>query len=199
MKIKLRVNKRILILCEDKKSSVYYFKSFKSDEEYKRKLSAVDIEVHHPRSYDPLGLVNEAIKRQKEAREDKNDYNDIWVVFDKDKHKSIPAAFDLAKKNNINIAISIICFEYWVLLHFEKTTKPFHSCDELVKYLKNNHYNKYSKSRNCFDDLRDKLDTALSNGKWLEKQIKTHFSNVQKVYSLGAYTNVNKLVEELIK
>ena len=199
----MKPNKRILILCEDKKSSLLYFKSFKNDEEFKRHLQAADVDVFHPKNFSPLGLVNDAIKRQREATVEKNPYNDIWVVFDKDKHTNIHSAYTKAQKNKekfkINIAISIICFEYWILLHFNRSTRAFNTCDELISFIKMNYFPKYNKCTNCFEELRDKIDTAIKNGKWVEKQVKNDINRGTKAYNLGAYTDVHKLVEKLIK
>jgi len=64
------ISKRILIVCEDEKSSKLYFESFKRDEKLKRHLASVDIEVVHPRDYSPVGLVNEAKRKKKRAKAD---------------------------------------------------------------------------------------------------------------------------------
>ena len=191
------VNKRILILCEDEKSSLLYFDSFKKDEKFKRNLTAVTVEVYHPKNYSPLGLVNYGIEKLKKSKEEKNEYNEVWAVFDKDGHSKIPQAFKKAKKNNINIAISIICFEYWVLLHFERTLESFPKCKDLLRYLKKNHIKKYEKSENYFNLLKDKINIAISNGKWVESQVKPIINSGKKVYQLKSYTDVYKLVRKL--
>jgi hypothetical protein len=200
---KHKINKRILILCEDEKSSLFYFKSFRNDEKFRRNLSAVSIEVYHPKNFSPLGLVKDAIKRQLKAKENSIPYDDIWVVFDKDTHKRIPEAYNLAENNSdkikINIAISIICFEFWVLLHYDKIIRPFHNCDELIHYIKINYLPKYEKHSNCFDDLKEKMDCAIINGKYVEKAVSDDLSRGTKVYNLSAYTNIHHLVEKLIK
>lgn len=197
-KFSREIKKRILILCEDEKSSLLYFKSFKKDEEFKRHLSAVSVDVYHPENNSPWGLVKDAIKRRDFQEEEKNPYDEIWVVFDKDKHTNIPEAYKLAKKEKINIAISIICFEFWVLLHFEYTTKPFNKCDELIKYIKSKKYiSNYQKCSNCFDIIRDKITTAIANAKKVEKSNKNALNRGTKVYRLSAYTDVHKIVEIL--
>ena len=66
-----KVAKRILILCEDGKSSLYYFKAFKKDEKFKRELATVNIEVFQPKDFSPRGLVEEA----KNLKEFLNDLN----------------------------------------------------------------------------------------------------------------------------
>lgn len=193
-----QINKRILILCEDKKSSLLYFKSFPKDEEFRRYLSAVSVEVYHPENYSPLGLVKDAIKRRDKEKEEKNPYNEIWVVFDKDKHTNIPEAYTLAQRENINIAISIICFEFWVLLHYGYTTMQFNKCNDIIKHIKKNYFTKYEKCANCFEELRDKMYDAIKHAKRVEKSVINELDRGKKVYDLSAYTNVHHLVSKLI-
>ncbi len=192
------VNKRILILTEDEKSSKYYFNAFKKDEKLRRDLGSVNVDVFHPKDYSPLGLVNDAKERKNKAIRERNKYNEIWIVLDRDGHKNFPEALDKAKANQINVALSIKCFEYWVLLHFEKTTKPFHKCDDIIKYIKKNHLNDYSKSYCCYELLKDKVDEAIKRGEWVVKQCKKDIDSGIKVYDLAAYTNVHELVRKLV-
>ena len=148
-------------------------------------------------SNSPEKLVKEAIKfKANDTYKEKDD--EYWVVFDKDKHKNIPQAYSLAKKKNINIAISIICFEFWILLHFEQTTKPFNNCDALIKYIKSNHFSNYEKCSNCFDALRDNIFDAIRNAKSVEKSVQVEINRGTKIFNLSAYTNVHHLVSKLI-
>ena len=122
----------------------------------------------------------------------------MWVVFDKDQHKFIANAYNKANTNKINIAISIICFEYWILLHFKQTTKPFRKCDYIVDELRKKYLSHYSKSNNCFNSLRNNINTAIQNANWVEKQKQLELKSGKKIYELDAYTNIHKLVKQLI-
>lgn len=126
----LNFSKRLLIVCEDVKSSKIYFESFKKDERLKRDLASVRIEVVHPKDYSPVGLVSAAKAKKAKARRERNTYNEIWIVLDKDYHANIDKAFNMAYANKFRIALSAICFEVWVLLHFEKTSKSFIKWEE---------------------------------------------------------------------
>ncbi len=190
-------SKRILILCEDQKSSLLYLDSFKKDEKLKRDLSAVSIDISQPTDNSPLGLVHEAKRRKKQAIRERNTFNEIWVVLDKNGHANLDKAINMAESNKIDIALSIICFEYWILLHFERTTKAFTKCDRVIKYIKNSHFPDYEKCSNCYNDLKDKIPYAIENGKWLEKQTKNDIQRGTHYYNLSAFTNVHKLVEKL--
>ncbi len=194
----IKISKRILIVCEDEKSSKFYFESFKKDEKLKRHLSSVDIEVVNPKDNSPVGLVKEAKKKKKKAKRDRNKYDEIWIVLDKDGHANMDKAMNMARDNKIKVAISIICFEYWILLHFEKTTKIFTKCDEVISYIKKNHFAGYRKNTNSYKELKNKIITAIDNGEWIVKQNKNDIDRGVKIHQLSAYTDVHLLVQRII-
>ena len=193
----INIAKRILIVCEDKKSSKLYFESFKKDEKLRRDLSSVDIEVVHPKDHSPVGLVKEAKRKKLKAKRERNPYNEVWMVLDKDYHANLDKALNMAKSIGINVALSVICFEYWVLLHFEKTTKHFRKCDDVISYIKNNHFPEYEKNTNSYLMLRDKIEIAIKNGEWLLKQNQNDIDRGTKIYQLAAYSDVHLLVKKL--
>ena len=194
----IRISKRLLILCEDEKSSKLYFESFKKDEKLKRELSSVDVEVIHPKDYSPIGLVTKAKEKKKKAKQDRNPYDEIWIVLDKDNHANLNNALSMAKDIKIEVALSIICFEYWILLHFEKTQKSFTKCKNVICYIKSNHFKNYEKKTNCYLALKDKIEFAIENGEWLLKLTKNDIERGMKITELSAYTNVHLLVKKLI-
>lgn len=63
------------------------------------------------------------------------------------------------------------CFEFWLLLHYVHTTKPFACCDEVEAELKD-HWPEYKKSSKCakqiFDKLQDRLETAIERARKIE-------------------------------
>lgn len=195
----ISISKRLLIVCEDGKSSKLYFEAFKRDEKLKRDLASVSIEVVHPKDHSPVGLVMEAKLKAKKAKRERNPYNEIWIVLDKDHHANINKAFDMAYANKYKIALSVICFEYWVLLHFEKTTKGFSKCDDIISHIRKKHFTDYLKKVNAYDDLKDKVKYAIENGEWIVKQNLADLERGKKPYELTAYTDVHLLVERLIK
>lgn len=194
----LNYSKRLLIVCEDCKSSKLYFESFKRDEKLKRHLASVSIEVVQPKDHSPLGLVIEAKTKKLKARKNRNPYDEIWIVLDKDYHANIEKAFDMAYANKFKIALSVICFEYWVLLHFEKTKKPFKKCADVISYIRKKHHPNYLKQENTYYDLKDRSDIAINNGKWIVNQNQTDIDRGVKIYELAAYTDVHLLAERLL-
>lgn len=132
------------------------------------------------------------------ARRDRNPYDEIWIVLDRNGHVNIDKALNTAEANQIQVALSVICFEYWVLLHFEQTTKSFSNSDDIISYIKKKHFKNYQKSNSCYEDLKDKITSAIKNGYWLDKQLQNDFARGIKNYEMSAYTNVHWLVEKLI-
>ena len=192
------ISKRILIVCEDEKSSKLYFESFKKDEKWRRNLASVDIKVVHPRDHSPVGLVEEAKWLKKKAKRERNPYNEVWVVPDRDGHAGMDKAFNMAKDNNITMALSVVCFETWILLHFEKSAKAFQKCADVIKYIKKNYFSDYEKKSNDFTLLHSKIDTAIKNAEWLFKQNRNELERGKKKYELETHTDIHLIVKNLI-
>jgi hypothetical protein len=189
--------KRILILCEGESEKIY-LEGMRI--EHSKRYSSIDIEVYQPKNYSPVGLVNEAKKKMKDAKKEYPFFS-VWIVFDKDKHQNIDQTFSIAKQNlpKINIAFSNICFEYWIFLHFEKKKRAFRDSDELIKYIEKKCQFNYSKTMNIYPALKDKISQAIENCKWLHQQNKFDLSHNIKPYNLEAYTNFDQLYSFLMK
>lgn len=193
-----KFGKRGLILCEGE-SEQNYFKGLISQDIHKRKFQAIDVNIFKPKDHSPVGLVNEGKRRLKQAKKEGNPYDFVWVIFDKDGHAKIPDAFELARssKPEIKIAFTTPCFEFFVLLHFEKTTKPFKKCDEVVSQVQKKWFNDYKKATNTFEQLLDKKEVGIANSKWVVERAKDDLINGTKIYELSAYSNVHELIEYL--
>ncbi len=110
----------VLIVCEGEVTEPEYFRGFQSDCRNPRVKIEVADEWGVPRT-----LVEIAKRHKKEAAEnahrekDENlAYDSVWCVFDIDEHPHVPDAEQMARDNDINLAISNPCFELWLLLHF---------------------------------------------------------------------------------
>lgn len=55
------------------------------------------------------------------------DYDESWVIFDKDGYTKHSEAFKLARQHNIKIAFSSISIETWILSHFERNKIAFNN------------------------------------------------------------------------
>lgn len=158
-KASLKIQPRVLVICEDTKSSLQYLKDAAH---YFRAYAEVDI-VHCGKN-DPLNIVKEAIERQRL-------FDQVYCAIDRDTHENFDEALALAKlhKKKISVIASYPCYEFWLLLHFQKTRKPYtgvgknSSGDFVEKDLRKckgmESYEKGS-SENLFDQLIGKLPKA---------------------------------------
>ncbi|MDD2798023.1 MAG: RloB family protein [Bacteroidales bacterium] len=184
-------DKRVLILCEGLSEKIY-INGYKSEPRNRDRLSKVEIEVYQPHNYSPYGLLTEAKKRKTEAEDDGLPYESVWIVFDRDGHQNIPKTFEESADSDINIAFSVVCFEYWILLHFETTSRGFRNCDEILSYINRKNYLTYHKT-NYYDQLRDKSATASENAKLLHATNKPDIESGIQPYELKSYTDFDKL------
>ena len=153
---KRKINKRVLILCEGGETEPNYFKGLKRDKAQRNRLAALRIEVYDSNKSTGRELVVEAKHLRKIAKHEKNPYDDIWVVIDKDGYTKHPQTFDQASANRINIAFSSISFEFWILLHFNYTTKHFPKANDLIHYLRSQYMADYDKTDDNYSRLKDK-------------------------------------------
>ena len=105
-------------------------------------------------------------------------YDQIFCVFDRNGHESFDRARvkikSLAgrKKKPLPIeeAISVPCFEVWVLLHFERTDAPYERCDDVIIRVRT-HVPGYMKADAAIArQLINRIDTAVGNAEWLERR-----------------------------
>ncbi len=93
------INKRYLILCEGETEEAY-FSGLKNNILLRDKFQAVEIEIvspSHKVNPDPQttlrdnslkGLVWEAMKRKKQAKRERNPFDEIWIIIDNDERNS---------------------------------------------------------------------------------------------------------------
>lgn len=105
-------------------------------------------------------------------------YDQVFCVFDRDGHESFDRARKRIKtladrkKNPLPIkeAISVPCFEFWVLLHFERTDAPFEKCAAVIQRIRDQHHlADYEKANAAVPGkLMAKVEDALGNAAWVE-------------------------------
>jgi hypothetical protein len=158
-----KVNKRILILCEGV-TEYLYAKSLQM--ELPRSLQrSISVEIYHQTQNDPKSLLSEAKRRVKTAKKEGNSYDQIWLFFDNDNWPQLAEVFNHLNKEQFQFAYSSLCFEHWVILHFENCGKAFSSGEETIKHLKR-YWPEYHKTKsNIYKELRDKLGVAIERAK----------------------------------
>lgn len=188
----MKGQKYIRILCEGKKSEPTYFRGM--IKEYRIKGA----QAVKPKDHSPLGIIKAAKEEIKKAKRAKIPAEDIevWAVFDKDQHANLENAIEMARNIGVNVAFSNVCFEFWILLHHEKGTKPFSNCDEIISHIRKNYDSDYLKSdEHYYEKLKDKIDDAVKNNKWLlDTHWKFEIQDGTKITDLNPYTDVFRLV-----
>lgn len=181
--------RRILIICEDTKSSRDYFASFPVDS------NQVEI-VCEGTGKNTDSLMEAALERRKDAITSKSPYEAVWVVFDKDSfsQQQFNRSFDLAKPHtDVFPCWSNECFELWYLLHFSYRDTGL-GRKEIYKRLSTNHLgSEYDKGdQSVFEKLKPRIQQAIDNAKRLAYE-----NSIQKDPHRNPSTRVHELVELL--
>lgn len=103
----------------------------------------------------------------------------------------------LARQNNISVFLSNPCFEIWYLLHFRYSTKLYGSNEEVIKEL-GCYISDYSKSKDVYNLIENKIDQALLNTKRLESYHLENGTNdrLKKLPSTEAYKLIEMILEK---
>jgi RloB-like protein len=195
------------IYCEGEKTEpIYLNKYIEKKHPGNRELKVFKVEKTKKNT--PIQLVDVAVK----AKNDGNCPDDdiFWVVYDREAeaeysnelHKK---AADKAKANGVQVALSNVCFELWLLLHFESVAAPYSSCDNLLKdsklkaYLKNLGIDKYAKAdKKIFDLISGNISTARDRTKAMNKATQAlAATNHKEPHQLNPYCDVPKLLEAI--
>lgn len=81
---KFKVQARVLVLCEDSKSSKTYL-----EDASKYFRATAQVQIAHPGRTDPLGVVQAGVKQQ-------SAFDAVYCVVDRDSHANWEQAIDLA-------------------------------------------------------------------------------------------------------
>ena len=182
---------KILIVCEGKTES-RYFRAMQQD----RRISGVTVKESGSHRSDPGNILDQAKRHQQREQEMSGDpYDKIYCVFDKDDHADYESTLGSIGrpplKGKFHAINSVPCFEYWLVLHYGCTTRPFRNCDEVIQVLKG-HHSDYSKAKDIFDHIRDKTDTAMKNAVQSQRAASANGTD-------NPTTNVHKLVKILLR
>ena len=179
-KIKIKPKYAIVV---DGECEFWYIQMLKRNE----KLLSVDLKPEIPQRKALSEQYDKVIELSK-------DYDKVYWVIDfdvvcketreapkntKTALQELKEYINAIKKKFENIIVVIInnpCFEYWLLLHFEMTSRSYSSYNELIKQLKK-YLPDYEKSRRYYTAqnndiylrLVSKLPAAISNAKKLKE------------------------------
>lgn len=166
------------------------------------------IKVEHTLKNTPIQLVNVAIEKKQSKDTPENDI--FWVVYDRESITKYDAsshqkAYDRAKANNINLAITNVCFEVWLLLHFKKVSAEYSNCEDLLRNspLKEslaaigvNNYNKANVD--LYSLLSDRVSAARQEAARMNSQtLSSAPHGIDKPYMLNPYTGMHLLLDAI--
>lgn len=159
---------RVLVVCEGGKTEPYYLRDFA----HELRLTNADIKICGEEcGTDPMSVYRFALEEFKKDQ----DFDRVFCVFDKNRHATYNEAIAAIKHKNlpggrtIEAIRSVPCFEFWILLHFRKTTKPYaeiqgkSTCMAVIDDLRA-HLPEYVKGRkNIYRRIKENTDKAIRN------------------------------------
>jgi hypothetical protein len=156
--LKRRVNIRdegrsVLIVTNGKNTEVDYFKEMREEPW----ITAVKVIVKFE-SGEPAAVVLRAA-----AMRDENDYDEAWVVCDVDQY-DVPSAMTNSKTRQVELTLSVPCFEVWLILHLSERCPGFNNCAQADRYLKGL-LPSWDKTALRFSDFRDGVFNAVGRAK----------------------------------
>lgn len=165
----------VLIVCEGAKTEPLYFTQLRDA----LRLSRVNISICGKEcGSSPLAVVDYALAEF--ARD--GDYDRIFCVFDKDRHAHYQDAVIKAQSQRlsggatIEAITSVPCFEFWLLLHFKDTARPYSAsgkksvCDNVIRDLKK-YIPHYAEGRaEVFEITYPHVDEASKRAERLEER-----------------------------
>lgn len=158
-----------LIVCDGETERTYF-------EALRLKLGLSNAEVLLPpdlSGHSPRQLVDFAESRGGDG----SAYDRIFCVFDRDDHRSFADARarirELAGRARARLhvsgAVSVPCWEVWVLLHFVQTHAPFPNCGAVIQRIRTRHMHHYAKADSGVSrELVERFEDAIDNAKWLQ-------------------------------
>ena len=181
-----------LFICEDSKSSKYYMQGL-------GRTKGINIKAENADGTSPENVLRSAEEKQKLFKD--KGIVQIYCLFDKDDcdDEKFNRVIQRCRKADFVDAVSVPCYEYWLLLHLKKTNQPFKDAKECCeafrteynKKFNTKHTVKYLKAKtDIFEDLKNNLDFAIANADSLElEETSCPYTNMHKVIkSILAHT-----------
>lgn len=122
------------IFCEGEKTEPFYINGYIQTFVNPERKTVVTIEK--TRKNTPVQLVEVAIQAKESRVSLPND--EFWVVYDRESIAKYSdtlhaKARQRATSKGIKVALSNVCFEYWLLIHLVNTQSPYTCYDDLRK------------------------------------------------------------------
>ena len=157
---------RVLIVCEGTRTEPLYFRELADH----YRLGTANIVVVGSGA-DPHTVVREAKQLRQQEKQQGEQYDTVYCVFDHDEHAVFDVASNDAATSGLKLARSWPCFEFWLLLHFGYSRSTYtreggrSPCDNCIRDLRR-HLPEYEKAaRGMFQSLEGLLEDAKRNAK----------------------------------
>lgn len=196
---------RLLIVCEGSRTEPLYLGEIRQQ----LRLPSTNVQVQ-PAAYgtEPLRIVEYAehlfTEGQRELGIHARSFDGVVAVFDRDEHHTYHAALqriaalngrldnDERIKVPFEAAVSVPCFELWLLLHFEDVLASLHRGEAVARL--RTHLAGYAKGEgSLWGATRDRLDAATGRAEALMAAGHKAEDGVQP------YTNMHELVRRLLR
>ena len=188
------------IYCEGAKTEPNYLSGY-IDEFFSDNRSLKIIKIEPTKKNTPKQLVDEAVTAKKE-----NPKGDtFWVVYDRESRTKYADSLHAETRNfadahDVNIALSNVCFEVWLLLHFEDSVGPYENFDDLWRRSSlKKRLPKYQKGdRSLYSKLSGGINAARKNAERLNKRIEDGSASEERFpHQWNPYTNVHELLDAI--
>lgn len=163
---------KVLIVCEDTKSSRFYL-----DDLVKHlQLQSARVHVMPGSGSAPKSVVETAIKMAYPDVADPFDH--VFIVIDRDTHRTFDSAMRTFRDHNKRVKenfvsiVSFPSFEIWVLYHFIYTRALMPKADDVIREIKKLGFDYDKSNEDLFVNTVSKIDIAFSNAQQSLKEAK---------------------------
>ena len=206
------LRKAYLIACEGKCTEPNYINGLVKHQKSIQAIAAGTEVIIVPHSHsDPYGVLQDLLKAS-----DNENYDELWIVIDRDEvelkgkgfgghqEENFNKALEESKKNDVNVACSNPCFEFWIFLHFDfrdtacsrddiqkKALEKVNSILPKDNQLKN--IDDLKTVKDLYNLLKDKIDTARKNAEKLKV-----YEEKNENPSSGMYKLLDSLINKTV-
>jgi len=155
----------------------------------------------HPKN----SSIKEIVKKANDLL--KKEFDWVFCVFDMDKisrNRTIRKEYNTLRRESQGKNIQFIendpCIEFWFLLHFQRTTREFNTCEQLETLLKQHipdyeKTKKYLIAKNIYAHLKPRQDNACKNAAYTVEH-STPASSKSEIYLILDYLNIKTNAHE---
>jgi hypothetical protein len=189
----------ILVVCEGEETEPNYLKSLRRA----ISLSSLEVEIVG-QGAEIVRVVDQAIRLRAERATESEEsirlapFDEVWCVVDTECRSDNPSwkrGVDRSRASGLKLAWSNPCFEFWLLLHFERIGRSFDGYAR-VRPVLTRHIRHYEKSKDCFEQLAPRIPTAIEHSKQIHR---SQWQDTPNAIDCNPGTTVHELVEKLIQ